>query len=110
VSCAAAHRSSLIACAAVFESPSEAKGFIICEQEDCPRALLDVRHPLLEVVCGDVGFGKTEVAVRAIYLAACAGRRSALLVTSIVLAELHAHVLRLRREASSSVSRRTAAP
>jgi len=48
------------------------------------------------LVCGDVGFGKTEVAVRAIYLAACAGRQSALLVPSIVVAGLHADALRAR--------------
>ncbi|KOO32517.1 transcription-repair-coupling factor-like protein, partial [Chrysochromulina tobinii] len=70
---------------------------------DQERAIADVTadmtakdHPMDRLVCGDVGFGKTEVAVRAIYLAACAGRQSALLVPSIVVAGLHADALRAR--------------
>src|SRR3546814_2165443 len=41
------------------------------------------------VVCGDVGFGKTEVAVRAAFVAATAGRQVAVLVPTTLLAEQH---------------------
>jgi transcription-repair coupling factor (superfamily II helicase) len=45
--------------------------------------------PMDRVVCGDVGFGKTEVAVRAAYVAATAGRQVGLLVPTTLLAEQH---------------------
>ena len=45
--------------------------------------------PMDRVVCGDVGFGKTEVAVRAAFVAATAGRQVALLVPTTLLAEQH---------------------
>ena len=41
------------------------------------------------VVCGDVGFGKTEVAVRAAFAAASAGKQVAVLVPTTLLAEQH---------------------
>src|SRR3546814_2254124 len=41
------------------------------------------------VVCGDVGFGKTEVAVRAAFVAANAGKQVAVLVPTTLLAEQH---------------------
>jgi len=41
------------------------------------------------LVCGDVGFGKTEVALRAAYLAVLAGRQVALLCPTTILAEQH---------------------
>jgi len=45
--------------------------------------------PMDRVVCGDVGFGKTEVAVRAAFVAAIAGKQVALLVPTTLLAEQH---------------------
>ena len=45
--------------------------------------------PMDRVVCGDVGYGKTEVALRAAYLTAMAGRQVALLVPTTVLARQH---------------------
>ncbi len=45
--------------------------------------------PMDRVVCGDVGFGKTEVAVRAAFVAAIAGRQVAVLVPTTLLAEQH---------------------
>ena len=48
------------------------------------------------LVCGDVGFGKTEVAIRAIYRAVCAGRQAALLVPREPLAMQHYHALLAR--------------
>ena len=45
--------------------------------------------PMDRLVCGDVGFGKTEVAMRAAFLAAADGRQTAILVPTTVLAQQH---------------------
>ncbi|HET6603615.1 MAG TPA: transcription-repair coupling factor [Xanthomonadaceae bacterium] len=45
--------------------------------------------PMDRVVCGDVGFGKTEVAVRAAFVAALAGKQVAVLVPTTLLAQQH---------------------
>jgi len=50
---------------------------------------LQSSQPMDRVVCGDVGFGKTEVAVRAAFAAASAGRQVAVLVPTTLLAEQH---------------------
>ncbi|HET7396434.1 MAG TPA: transcription-repair coupling factor [Gammaproteobacteria bacterium] len=46
-------------------------------------------RPMDRVVCGDVGFGKTEVAVRASFIAAQAGKQVAVLVPTTLLAQQH---------------------
>jgi transcription-repair coupling factor (superfamily II helicase) len=46
-------------------------------------------QPMDRLVCGDVGFGKTEVAIRAIFKAVTAGRQVALLAPTTVLAQQH---------------------
>ncbi|MBN1276016.1 MAG: transcription-repair coupling factor [Deltaproteobacteria bacterium] len=46
-------------------------------------------RPMDRLICGDVGFGKTEVAVRAAFLAVSDGKQAALLVPTTVLAEQH---------------------
>jgi transcription-repair coupling factor (superfamily II helicase) len=46
-------------------------------------------RPMDRVVCGDVGFGKTEVALRAAFVAASAGRQVAVLVPTTLLAQQH---------------------
>jgi transcription-repair coupling factor (superfamily II helicase) len=46
-------------------------------------------EPMDRVVCGDVGFGKTEVALRAAFVTAQAGRQVAVLVPTTLLAEQH---------------------
>ncbi|MDQ3288479.1 MAG: transcription-repair coupling factor [Pseudomonadota bacterium] len=50
---------------------------------------LSSSQPMDRVVCGDVGFGKTEVAVRAAFVAAIAGKQVAVLVPTTLLAEQH---------------------
>ncbi|MDH0187115.1 transcription-repair coupling factor [Stenotrophomonas sp. GD03993] len=50
---------------------------------------LSSSQPMDRVVCGDVGFGKTEVAVRAAFAAASAGKQVAVLVPTTLLAEQH---------------------
>ncbi|MBF6023654.1 transcription-repair coupling factor [Lysobacter niastensis] len=46
-------------------------------------------QPMDRVVCGDVGFGKTEVAVRAAFVSAMSGKQVAVLVPTTLLAEQH---------------------
>jgi transcription-repair coupling factor (superfamily II helicase) len=46
-------------------------------------------HPMDRLVCGDVGFGKTEVALRAAFVAVMGGRQVAVLVPTTLLAEQH---------------------
>ncbi|HUH89990.1 MAG TPA: CarD family transcriptional regulator, partial [Lysobacter sp.] len=50
---------------------------------------LQSSQPMDRVVCGDVGFGKTEVAVRAAFAMAAAGKQVAVLVPTTLLAEQH---------------------
>ncbi|HQY49120.1 MAG TPA: transcription-repair coupling factor, partial [Thermomonas sp.] len=50
---------------------------------------LSSSQPMDRVVCGDVGFGKTEVAVRAAFAAASSGKQVAVLVPTTLLAEQH---------------------
>jgi transcription-repair coupling factor (superfamily II helicase) len=52
--------------------------------------------PMDRVVCGDVGFGKTEVAMRAAFIAAQAGKQVAVLVPTTLLAEQHTNNFRDR--------------
>ena len=73
--------------------------------EDTPdqlKATQDVKAdmerpvPMDRLVCGDVGFGKTEVAVRAAFKAACDGKQVAVLVPTTVLAYQHFHTFASR--------------
>ncbi|MBN1809753.1 MAG: transcription-repair coupling factor [Planctomycetes bacterium] len=50
------------------------------------------------LLCGDVGFGKTEIALRAIYKCVAAGRQAAVLVPTTILAEQHLRTFRERLE------------
>lgn len=53
-------------------------------------------NPMDRLVCGDVGFGKTEVAIRAAFKAAIDGKQVALLVPTTILAEQHYNTFRDR--------------
>src|SRR5438876_2220933 len=65
------------------------------ETPDQQRAIDDVladlarEKPMDRLVCGDVGFGKTEVAMRAAFLAVLEGKQVAVLVPTTVLAQQH---------------------
>ncbi len=48
------------------------------------------------LICGDVGYGKTEVAIRAAFKAALAGKQVAVLVPTTVLAQQHFNTFRER--------------
>jgi transcription-repair coupling factor (superfamily II helicase) len=72
------------------------------ETADQARAIDDVNRdleasrPMDRLVCGDVGFGKTEVALRAAFRAAMAGRQVALLCPTTVLAQQHLRTFEMR--------------
>lgn len=53
------------------------------------KADMESKKPMDRLVCGDVGFGKTEVAVRAAFKAACDSKQVAVLVPTTVLAYQH---------------------
>ncbi len=65
------------------------------ETEDQLAVLADIKRdmtaprPMDRLVCGDVGYGKTELAVRAAFKAALAGKQTAVLVPTTVLAQQH---------------------
>ena len=50
---------------------------------------MEAPHPMDRLVCGDVGYGKTEVAVRAAFKAICDHKQTAVLVPTTILAEQH---------------------
>ena len=53
------------------------------------KADMESLHPMDRLVCGDVGFGKTEVAIRAAFKAACDSKQVAVLVPTTILALQH---------------------
>jgi len=69
--------------------------FIFQETEDQLKANEEVKadmetsEPMDRLLCGDVGYGKTEIAVRAAFKAALAGYQTAVLVPTTVLAQQH---------------------
>ncbi len=77
-------------------------GFPYRETEDQQRAIeavkedLEASRPMDRLVCGDVGFGKTEVAVRAAFAAALNGKQVLMLVPTTVLAQQHWNTFRER--------------
>jgi transcription-repair coupling factor (superfamily II helicase) len=69
--------------------------FLFEDTPDQGKAVADVKkdmespHPMDRLVCGDVGFGKTEVAVRAAFKTCIDGRQAAVLVPTTILAYQH---------------------
>jgi len=65
------------------------------ETPDQARAIADVKRdlasqkPMDRLICGDAGYGKTEVAMRAAFIAAMNGKQTALLAPTTVLAQQH---------------------
>ncbi len=74
------------------------------ETEDQSRAIDDVNRdleaprPMDRLVCGDVGFGKTEVALRAAFRVAMSGRQVAVLCPTTVLAQQHYRTFEARMQ------------
>ncbi|MGE5396014.1 MAG: transcription-repair coupling factor, partial [Chitinophagales bacterium] len=71
------------------------EGFEYEETPDQARAIVEVKrdmekpHPVDRLICGDVGYGKTEVAMRAAFKAVMDHKQVAVLVPTTVLAEQH---------------------
>lgn len=71
------------------------KTFPYAETPDQAKALVEVkkdmesRHPMDRLLCGDVGYGKTEVALRAAFKAVMDNKQAAFLVPTTILAEQH---------------------
>jgi transcription-repair coupling factor (superfamily II helicase) len=59
---------------------------------------MEAERPMDRLVCGDVGYGKTEVALRAVFKAVMDGKQSAFLVPTTVLAEQHFQTMGRRFE------------
>ncbi len=76
--------------------------FLFEETPDQHRAIEDAKHdleipkPMDRLICGDVGFGKTEVAIRAAFKAVMGGKQVAILVPTTVLAQQHYNTFRDR--------------
>lgn len=60
------------------------------------KADMENPTPMDRLICGDVGFGKTEVAVRAAFKAAVSGKQTAILVPTTILALQHYHTFKER--------------
>ena len=69
--------------------------FPYVETDDQKRAIADIKRdmerarPMDRLLCGDVGYGKTEVALRAAFKAVMSGKQAAVLVPTTVLAQQH---------------------
>jgi transcription-repair coupling factor (superfamily II helicase) len=72
------------------DTPDQAKA-----TEDVKRDM-EVPHPMDRLVCGDVGFGKTEVAIRAAFKAVADSKQVAILVPTTILAMQHYKTFRER--------------
>jgi transcription-repair coupling factor (superfamily II helicase) len=71
------------------------EGFPYTETPDQAKAIIEVKAdmektaPMDRLVCGDVGFGKTEIAIRAVFKAVQDGKQAAVLVPTTLLAQQH---------------------
>ncbi|XP_014491300.1 ATP-dependent DNA helicase At3g02060, chloroplastic isoform X1 [Vigna radiata var. radiata] len=69
-------------------TPDQKQAFI-----DVERDLTEQETPMDRLICGDVGFGKTEVAIRAIFCVVSAKKQAMVLAPTIVLAKQHFDVI-----------------
>ncbi|MDD4310506.1 MAG: CarD family transcriptional regulator, partial [Candidatus Cloacimonetes bacterium] len=78
------------------------ESFIYEDTPDQTRATREIKDdmelpaPMERLLCGDVGFGKTEVAIRAAFKAVCSGYQVAVLAPTTLLVEQHWRVFRER--------------
>ncbi|MCA1066528.1 transcription-repair coupling factor [Rossellomorea aquimaris] len=72
------------------------------ETEDQLRSIIEIKHdmererPMDRLLCGDVGYGKTEVAIRAAFKAIADGKQVAILVPTTILAQQHYETIKER--------------
>lgn len=100
-----AHRAKLSGHAFPEDSPWQEEledSFPYQATPDQLKAVQDVKRdlesdrPMDRLVCGDVGFGKTEVAIRAIFKAITSGKQVAFLAPTTILTQQHYHTLKER--------------
>ena len=72
------------------DTPDQAKATMAVKSD------MEQPHPMDRLVCGDVGFGKTEVAIRAAMKACADGKQVAVLVPTTILALQHFHTFKER--------------
>jgi transcription-repair coupling factor (superfamily II helicase) len=78
------------------------ESFIYEETEDQLKSIEEIKAdmespmPMERLLCGDVGFGKTEVAIRVAFKAVCSGYQVAVLVPTTILADQHYRVFKER--------------
>ncbi|MDD3593529.1 MAG: transcription-repair coupling factor [Candidatus Gastranaerophilales bacterium] len=76
--------------------------FLYTETPDQMQAIIDTKNdmeaakPMDRLICGDVGFGKTEVALRAVFKAVMSGKQAAFLAPTTILAQQHYQSLKER--------------
>jgi transcription-repair coupling factor (superfamily II helicase) len=75
----------------IYEDTPDQEKATIAFKEDMEKA-----YPMDRLICGDVGFGKTEIAVRAAFKAVTDGKQVAILVPTTILALQHARTFRNR--------------
>ena len=72
------------------ETPDQSRAILATKQD------MEAPRPMDRLICGDVGYGKTEVAIRAAFKAALAGKQVAILAPTTVLAQQHFNTFRER--------------
>src|SRR5213078_826303 len=72
------------------ETPDQMRAIIQAKKD------METERPMDRLICGDVGFGKTEVAIRAAFKAVMGGKQGAVLVPTTVLAQQHFNTFRER--------------
>ncbi|HWD20359.1 MAG TPA: transcription-repair coupling factor [Verrucomicrobiae bacterium] len=72
------------------ETPDQWKAIVNTKKD------MEAPKPMDRLICGDVGYGKTEVAIRAAFKAALSGKQTAVLVPTTVLAQQHFNNFRER--------------
>ena len=75
----------------VYEETPDQMRAIIATKKD-----MEAPRPMDRLICGDVGYGKTEVAIRAAFKAAVAGKQVAILTPTTILAQQHFNTFRER--------------
>jgi transcription-repair coupling factor (superfamily II helicase) len=72
------------------ETPDQGRAIIAAKTD------METAKPMDRLICGDVGYGKTEVAIRAAFKAVMGGKQAAILVPTTVLAQQHLNTFRER--------------
>ncbi|KAJ7545699.1 hypothetical protein O6H91_08G006100 [Diphasiastrum complanatum] len=87
--------------AALFKyTPTQDQQQAFCDVEE---DMTERESPMDRLICGDVGFGKTEIALRAIFIAVASGKQAMVLAPTTVLAKQHHEVISDRFSSYSDV-------